>query len=635
MRIIRFLQRPRVALLLAGAILFALAAQENIFAEDEKAKPPPIMRGAARGRIKTGAAKPLPVIRIFFYDVRGKEQLDALHARMKKKFPRIDDSLKKSLAKEKESVFEDYRYAIIFGHPTVIETCVPLDCENIPERGETIINLKRHAKLAADEEPSRELGFIVLAVPGNNNMLLLKVISGQGKAVIEPSFPGSGAETSRLRKEYRLMKDSTNMEAANLMYKLGKWCEDKGLYNRAHEHYSRSLLFNPLSRRSAEALRRMSVLEKLNVLPEDAKEFLGRAEALMSIGRYEEASKDIKSALKLDAKNPDAYFLKAEYYRTFLKTKEACESLDAALKLDPRSARCYAQRARCHAMRGMLDRAQADIRSAAALDARDDHLLSARALIITIEANNEKDRTKREKMLGEALVLLGQAITARPDCFEHYADRAAVHLALGSLKHALQDCIEAFRRNPYHYLVHHSIGKYYLYDEQFLKAKESYSRAVANFPNLPYVFSERGTCHFITGDYRSAEADYSRAVELAPDDAMAYYNRARALMKLERKDLAAQDLNKAVELAPEDSLYRWERARLNYSVGDLAKAIKDLQVIIDNGAGNASVHYMVGLIHLHRKENAEAAKSFRKALELNPEEKLRGEIESKLKSIQG
>jgi tetratricopeptide (TPR) repeat protein len=595
MRIIRFLQKPGVLLLLAGVILFASAAQENVLAEDKKAGPPPIMREAARGRIKTGAEKPLPVIRIFFYDVRSKEQLDALHAKMKKKFPRIDDSLKKSLAKEKEGVFEHYRYAVIFGHPTVIETCVPLDCEDVAERGETIINLKRHAKLSVDEEPSRELGFIVLAVPERNFTPLLKVLSGQGTAVIEPSLPDPGAETGRLRKKYRLMKDSTNMEAANLVYKLGQWCEDSGLYDRAREHYSRSLLFNPLSRRSAEALRRMTVLEKLNVLPENADEFLGRAEALMSIGRYEEALKDIEGALKLDAKN--------------------------------------AQRARCHAMRGMFDRAQADIRSATALDARDDRLLSARALIIATEAGNEKNGKKREKMLGEALALLGQAITARPDCFEHHSDRAAVHLALGNLNYALQDCIEAFRRNPYHYLVHHTIGKYYLYAEQLLKAEESYSRAVENFPTLPYVFNERGTYRFITGDYRSAVEDFSRAVELAPDDAMAYYNRALARIVLERKDLAAQDLNKAIELVPENVLYLWERARLNYSVGDLARALEDLQAIIDSGAGNASVHYMVGLIHLHRKENAKAAGSFRKALELNPEEKLRSEIESQLKSI--
>ena len=633
MRIIRFLQKPGFLLFLAGVILFASAARENVLAEDEKAGPPPIMREAARGRIKTGAEKPLPVIRIFFYEVRSKEQLDALHAKMKKKFPRIDDSLKKSLAKEKEGVFEHYRYAVIFGHPVVIETCVPLDCEDIAERGETIINLKRHAKLSVDEEPSRELGFIVLAVPENNFAPLLKVISGQGTAVIEPSLPDPGAETGSLRKKYRLMKDSTNMEAANLVYKLGQWCEDSGLYDRAREHYSRSLLFNPLSRRSAEALRRMTVLEKLNVLPKNADEFLGRAEALMSIGRYEEALKDIEDALKLDAKKADAYFLKAEYHRTFLEMKEACEALDAALKLDPRSARFYAQRARCHAMRGMFDRAKADISSATALDARDDRLLSARALIIATEAGNEKDGKKREKMLGEALVLLGQAIAARPDCFEHYCDRAAAHLALGNLDYALQDCIEAFRRNPYHYLVHHTIGKYYLYDEQPLKAEESYSRAVENFPTLPYVFNERGTYRFIAGDYRSAVEDFSKAVELAPDNAKAYYNRALALIVLERKDLAAQDLNKAIELVPENSLYRWERARQNYSVGDLAKALEDLQAIIDSGAGNASVHYMVGLIHLHRKENAGAAKSFRKALELNPEEKLRKEIESQLKSI--
>ncbi len=591
------------------------------------------VRVAARGVIVTGAEKPLPGLRIFFYNVRRTEQIDALAEKMKKRFPKIDSALADSLAKGGSDALKKEQYVVIIGHPLAIASCEPAGVKNVDALGEVVITLKRTAGLGVDREPTRDLGFLVLAVPRSDYTSVLKVVAKQGTAEIRPSSVKTDKKSASLRKYYDSMLESTNSQIALQTYRLARWCEKEGLHDEAREHYARALLLNPLSRRSAEALRRIDVLESLRIVPEKAGQFLARARALMSIGRYSEAKADIDSVLRLDAKAPDALYLRAVYFRNHRMLKEACASLDAALKYAPRRADCLALRARCYALRGMREKAEADARAAAAAAPSAGCVLHLRAFLVVSGISEAADKKERARMYGEALDLLSEAIKADPDSFEAYVERAGVHLALGDEDCARSDCVAAFRLNPYHYLVHHIIGRYHLVMKEPLRAEAAYSVAVSNFPNLYYVYNERGRYYCLVKNLVAALKDFSRAISLDAERDEVYFNRASVEYKLERIDRALKDLDKAVKLSPKRALYRWERARISYDLGNLDSALQDLRVLEELGAANASLYYLKGLIFLHKKNKDTALKNFRRALAMKPSEDMKKELEKKIKEV--
>lgn len=103
----------------------------------------------------------------------------------------------------------------------------------------------------------------------------------------------------------------------------------------------------------------------------------------------------------------------------------------------------------------------------------------------------------------------------------------------------------------------------------------NYSKAIANNPNEPIFYNNRGIIYLEKQMYDLAVGDHSRAIALNPNNASYYNNRGVAYDFQKNYDLAIRDYSKAIDLAPDDLSYYKNRADAYESIGEKAKAKAD------------------------------------------------------------
>jgi tetratricopeptide (TPR) repeat protein len=150
---------------------------------------------------------------------------------------------------------------------------------------------------------------------------------------------------------------------------------------------------------------------------------------------------------------------------------------------------------------------------------------------------------------------------------------------------------------------------------------------------------------------RDAMRAYREAIRIEPDSALAYAGIGRLLIIREKHSLAERMLEDAlttdpglvsaladlrylkelsgrygealeiadrlVVLAPDDLNYRLERARLTNRVGSPARAIPELDAIVDRGDAPAAVYAERGLSYYQLKKRKEAVRDMVQALKLD------------------
>ncbi len=80
------------------------------------------------------------------------------------------------------------------------------------------------------------------------------------------------------------------------------------------------------------------------------------------------------------------------------------------------------------------------------------------------------------------------------------------------------------------------------------KAIQYYNEALQIFPELGFIYYNRGNLFNKMQDYMAALSDYDKAVKLQPDIAEAYYNKGLTLLLLKDNESACPNLSKAGEL---------------------------------------------------------------------------------------
>jgi tetratricopeptide (TPR) repeat protein len=80
------------------------------------------------------------------------------------------------------------------------------------------------------------------------------------------------------------------------------------------------------------------------------------------------------------------------------------------------------------------------------------------------------------------------------------------------------------------------------------KAIQYYNQALQIFPELGFIYYNRGNLYNKMQDYMAAIDDYNKAISLQPDIAEAYYNKGLTLLLLKDNEAACPNLSKAGEL---------------------------------------------------------------------------------------
>ena len=84
----------------------------------------------------------------------------------------------------------------------------------------------------------------------------------------------------------------------------------------------------------------------------------------------------------------------------------------------------------------------------------------------------------------EAIQLLDQIVTKKPDYAEGWNRRATVHYLAGDLKKSIADCDQVLKRNPGHFGALSGLGQIYLQLEDEESALKWFRRALEVNPNM-------------------------------------------------------------------------------------------------------------------------------------------------------
>ncbi|HYG79316.1 MAG TPA: tetratricopeptide repeat protein [Pyrinomonadaceae bacterium] len=158
------------------------------------------------------------------------------------------------------------------------------------------------------------------------------------------------------------------------------------------------------------------------------------------------------------------------------------------------------------------------------------------------------------------------------------------------------------------------LGKDQLEKKDYLRAKESFERAVELNPNSAEAHCFRGMVQL---DDEKAAADFTKAIELKPDYAEAYYRRGLG-RDLGGKDQAAiEDYSKAIELNPKFVNAYMTRAVLYLLANKGKEAIADYTKVVELKPDGES-YYVRGNSYLEIGEYAKAVADLTKSIELDP-----------------
>lgn len=202
--------------------------------------------------------------------------------------------------------------------------------------------------------------------------------------------------------------------------------------------------------------------------------------------------------------------------------------------------------------------------------------LAPTALGVEVIYTNRSMIRLRSKDANGALEDLTKAVSINPRVGEIYAARAVVRLQKGDSDGALAD----------------------------------YEKAIELKPSLPSAFQGRGYFRYQQRDFDRAVSDLSKAIELKPDYADAYVD--RGIVRGLTGDIrgALEDMKKGAVLNPK-SVSDGDR-------GNFSSPFIALNQFITKNPSDARAYEMRGIIRLLQKKETEAAKDFKKSLELEP-----------------
>jgi len=147
-------------------------------------------------------------------------------------------------------------------------------------------------------------------------------------------------------------------------------------------------------------------------------------------------------------------------------------------------------------------------------------------------------------------------------------------------------------------------------------------RAIEVAPQWAGAYSARGKLNFIRSEYTAAIADWDRAIECAPQWARPYRWRGVCLVEKKRYEEALASITRAIELSPRDPNALYDRAQLNIHLERFEEALVDLDLSIKLVGGaqapwaNGRWKRAIALLRLGRDDEALAAVD--QAIENNP-----------------
>ncbi len=235
----------------------------------------------------------------------------------------------------------------------------------------------------------------------------------------------------------------------------------------------------------------------------------------------------------------------------------------------------------------------------------------------------------------DALGDLTKAVALDPKRYENFTARGEILRQLAKYDEARKDLTQAIKLNPEKPEAYYLRGLVCLLQGLHVRAKQDLTDAIKHGkgnPYLAYAYYWRGRTSEMAEDHKAAVEDFSQSITMDPEMEPSFVGHAKngnyfvpltaekrpyALGLLERglsygvlgeHAKAITDLSIVLKSSPKETLLYEKRGSAYLSLGKYADALKDFNKALLLGTESADVYYHLGLAHfcLKRYESAAA-----------------------------
>ena len=339
--------------------------------------------------------------------------------------------------------------------------------------------------------------------------------------------------------------------------------------------------------------------QAINIVPDDDRFYNQRAQVYYEQGKYDLADKDYLKMISLKEGDVMGYMGIGRNANAQKRYEDAIKQFDYVVKLEPNYSSAYSFRAESYIGLKKYNEAIDDVISALGID-RDrkafyelqelaDSAFEQTVAKLKVQKIKEPNEQSWDYDLGivyERAAKYNKAIAYYKESLEKESNIitasriSSCYDDLGDYDKALEYCNQAIALD--------SVKTNYLYEKANIldnagrtqEAIKTMSDYIANTPDEPAGYYQRGWFKDHSGDIEGALEDYTMAITLQPNVAYAYLNRG-VLYRLKGENAKAEsDFKQVVRLdsIPEDaecSFYAY------YYLGQKDKAIEVLNTILD------------------------------------------------------
>lgn len=371
--------------------------------------------------------------------------------------------------------------------------------------------------------------------------------------------------------------------------------------------------------------------QAINIVPDDDRFYNQRAQVYYEQGKYDLADKDYLKMISLKEGDVMGYMGIGRNANAQKRYEDAIKQFDYVVKLEPNYSSAYSFRAESYIGLKKYNEAIDDVISALGID-RDRKAFYelqeladsafeqtvAKLKVQKIKESNEQSWDYDLGIVYERAAKYNKAIAYYKESLEKESNIitasriSSCYDDLGDYDKALEYCNQAIALD--------SVKTNYLYEKANIldnagrtqEAIKTMSDYIANTPDEPAGYYQRGWFKDHSGDIEGALEDYTMAITLQPNVAYAYLNRG-VLYRLKGENAKAEsDFKQVVRLdsIPEEaecSFYAY------YYLGQKDKAIEILNTILDKDKkGNC---YDAACLYSVMGEKEKALSYLRRSLE--------------------
>ncbi|MDO1447224.1 tetratricopeptide repeat protein [Rhodocytophaga aerolata] len=434
---------------------------------------------------------------------------------------------------------------------------------------------------------------------------------------------------------------------------------NKGNMEQGFEYLNKSLAANPTfydalyargfySFTQADYTKAIIDFDSLLIhYPQDTASFRYRGLSQMYLKNFQEAEKDLHTALSLDSTDHSIYSDLGYFYYQVMEYEAAKHYLEKSIRIKPSRFALY-QKAQTHYSLNEFNEALTALAPLLKEDPKDADALRLQALVYL----NTKKYPESIKIYEQ---LLANGDISEPDDFLNWG---LTHFMQKKYTQALVYFTTPKKHTDAELYYYTGLAYYKLKDNK--KALKALNKAVlyleeAGEEQAP-VFYDRAIVRSTMKDNAGAAQDYLQAVALLPEitrqrnqfgdtlallgnasvllkglyaqkqldsvSAIGYWQRAENLFEKEGlEEEALQAITYSIQLAPNKEYSLFTRAKIYYFFENYSKALQDVNKAIElNSSQNKAEHFHLrGLIYYQMEDAGKARQDFDKAIALEPE----------------